>query len=77
MGTPIRSGEKLDYTKFIYYVKKGKGGRPIIYKAKRRGAKGVRSDTGRVHRSARRNYRARTTSRAGIGGADLYNGGDY
>ena len=76
MGTPIRSGEKLDYTRFIYYVKKGKGGRPVIYKAKRRGGK-ARADAGKIHRSTRRNYRARTTRRAGISGADLYSGGDY
>ena len=77
MGTPIRSGEKLDYTRFIYYVKKGKGGRPVIYKAKRRGGKAVRGDMGKIHKSSRRNYRARTTGRAAVGGADLYSGGDY
>ena len=77
MGTPIRSGERLDYRHYIYYVKKGKGGHPKIYKAKRRGAKGVRADVGKVHRSKTRSYKARTTRRAGVGGADLYSGGDY
>jgi hypothetical protein len=54
-GRPVAKGEKLDYSKYIYYCKTVGGGLRV-FKANRKGGK-ARTDSGAIHKSKTRAYR--------------------